>query len=175
MFALNPVRRVSWAVDHHYGNAFAISNTVALFVNYPHFMASYALAYRKGWRFIREHWLQLVLVPVLLVAVLTWAYFLFQSPTSASPAIAAANGFFEKMGLRTRVGLSASLGSEVLGLAVTAMYLTVGWHYTKQVYGCMMVYASFDAYPLTMPQRSLLKWNLFGIWFLSFTYYNVGT
>jgi hypothetical protein len=175
MFALSPVRKLSWAVDHHYGNAFAISNTVALFVNYPHFMASYALAYRKGWRFIREHWLQLVAVPILLVVLLTWAYFLFQSPTSASPAIAAANGFFEKVGLRTRVGLSASLGSEVLGLAVTAMYLTVGWHYTKQVYGCMMVYASFDAYPLTMPQRSLVKWNLFGIWFLSFTFYNVGT
>ena len=77
--------------------------------------------------------------------------------------------------MRTRFGLSASLGAEVLGLAVTAMYLTVGWHYTKQVYGCMMVYASFDAYPLTMTQRSLVKWNLFGIWWLSFTYYNVGT
>ena len=62
MFALHPVRKMSWAVDHHYGNAFAISNTVALFVNYPHFMASYALAYRKGWSFIRANWFQLVAV-----------------------------------------------------------------------------------------------------------------
>src|SRR5215471_16179841 len=98
MFALHPVRKLSWAVDHHYGNAFAISNTVALFVNYPHFMASYALAYRKGWRFIRVHGLQLVAVPIALVVLLTWAYFLFQSPTSASPTIAAANGLFEKAG-----------------------------------------------------------------------------
>jgi hypothetical protein len=175
MFALHPVRKLSWAVDHHYGNAFAISNTVALFVNYPHFMASYALAYRKGWRFVREHWMQLVLVPVALTAVLTWAYFLFQSPTVPSRVIAVTNDFFQRAGLRTRVGLSASLGAELLGLSVMAMYLSVGWHYTKQVYGCMMVYASFDAYPLTPTQRSLLKWNLFGIWWLSFTYYNVGT
>jgi hypothetical protein len=175
MFACNPLRRVSWAVDHHYGNAFAISNTVALFVNYPHFMASYALAYRKGWSFIREHWLQLVAVPIALAVIVTWAYFLFDSSTASSAAIAAANGFFQKVGMRTRFGLSPFLGTEVLGLAVTTMYLTVGWHYTKQVYGCMMVYASFDAYPLTLAQRTLVKWNLFGIWFLSFTYYNVGT
>ncbi len=175
MFALHPMRKMSWAVDHHYGNAFAISNTVALFVNYPHFMASYALAYRKGWRFIREHWLQLVLVPIVLAFLLTWAYFLFDTPTQASPSIASANRFLEKLGVRTRVGLTPSIATELLGGLVTAMYLTVGWHYTKQVYGSMMVYSSFDAYPLTMTQRSLLKWNLFGIWFLSFTAYNVST
>jgi hypothetical protein len=175
MFALNPMRRLSWAVDHHFGNAFAISNTVALFINYPHFMASYALAYRKGWGFVREHWLQLVLVPIVLTMVLGGSYFLFETPTRTSSSIAAANALFEKVGLRTRVGLSPSIATEILGLSVTAMYLTVGWHYTKQIYGCMMVYASFDSYPLTAAQRALLKWNLFGIWWISFAYYNVST
>lgn len=175
MFALHPVRKWSWAVDHHYANAFAISNTVALFVNYPHFMASYALAYRKGWRFIRDHWLQLVLVPIVLAVVLFSAYFLFDTETQASPWIAGANRALDRLGVRTRVGLTPSFATELLGWSVTAMYLTVGWHYTKQVYGSMMVYASFDAYPLTAAERALLKWNLFGIWFLSFTTYNVTT
>ena len=175
MFALHPVRRLSWAVDHHYANAFAISNTVALFVNYPHFMASYALAYRKGWGFVRAHLWQLVVVPILLVVVLTWAYFLFETPTQANGVIDASNALFAKVGLRTRFGLASSLGTEILGLAVTTMYLTVGWHYTKQVYGSMMVYASFDAYPLSPAQRALVKWNLFGIWWLSFTAANVAT
>ena len=175
MFALHPMRRYSWAVDHHYANAFAISNTISLFVNYPHFMASYALAYRKGWPFVRAHWMQLLLVPALLLAVLGWAYFLFERPSAESPLVASANHFFERIGMRTRVGLSPFVGSEILGLSVLAMYLTVGWHYTKQVYGCMMVYASFDGYPLGLPQRTLIKWNLFGIWFLSFTSYNVAT
>ncbi len=85
MFALHPVRKWSWAVDHHYANAFAISNTIALFINYPHFMASYALAYRKGWRFIREHWLQLVLVPIVLAFLLTWAYD-FSKSSGCAPA-----------------------------------------------------------------------------------------
>jgi hypothetical protein len=175
MFALQPLRPFSWAIDHHYDNVFAISNTLALVVNYPHFMASYALAYRKGWGFIRAHWLQLVLVPVLLAIVVGWPYFLFESPTRANGVINASNAAFAKLGLRTRFGLSPSLGAEILGLATTTMFLTVGWHYTKQVYGSMMVYASFDSYPITPAQRRILKWNLFGIWWLSFTSYNVST
>ena len=43
---------------------------------------------------------------------------------------------------------------------VHAMFFTVGWHYTKQAFGCMMVYASFDGYRFTIAQRNLVKWNL---------------
>jgi hypothetical protein len=35
------------------------------------------------------------------------------------------------------------------------MIFTVGWHYTKQVFGCMMVYAYFDKYKFTPAQRTL--------------------
>jgi hypothetical protein len=175
MFCLQPVRKISWAVDHHYADAFAISNSIALLVNYPHFMASYAFAYRKGWRFVRANWFQLLAVPLILVIVLSWSYFLFDRPLNALPWIAASNDLFAKIGLKTRIGLTSNVGTEVLALAVGTMYLTVGWHYTKQTYGCMMVYAKFDRFPLTLTQRRLVKWNLFGIWWMSFTYYNSST
>ena len=48
------------------------------------------------------------------------------------------------------------------------MILTIGWHYTKQVFGCMMVYAHFDGYPLTRSQRRVLKRALLAIWAMIF-------
>jgi hypothetical protein len=66
------------------------------------------------------------------------------------------------------------VGTEIINYLINIMYLTVGWHYTKQIYGCMMVYARIDNYKLSMFQRRLIRWNLFGIWFLSFTGNNVG-
>lgn len=43
------------------------------------------------------------------------------------------------------------------------MFFTVGWHYTKQAFGCMMLYAHFDGYRLTPRQRGVIKWNLLSI------------
>ena len=39
-------------------------------------------------------------------------------------------------------------------VAFNVMIFTIGWHYTKQVFGCMMVYAHYDGYPLSRVQRS---------------------
>jgi len=48
------------------------------------------------------------------------------------------------------------------------MIFTVGWHYTKQVFGCMMVYAYFDRYRFSPRQRTLTKYALLSIWWLNF-------
>jgi hypothetical protein len=48
------------------------------------------------------------------------------------------------------------------------MVLTIGWHYTKQVFGCLVVYAHFDGYPLSRSQRTLVKWALLSVWPMAF-------
>lgn len=117
--------------------------SLALVVNYPHFLASYKLAYLREARFLQRQWFQLVLVPVVLVAVLAYSFF------------------------------SVAHKTEILGHMVNLMFLSVGWHYTKQCFGCVMVYAKFDDYFLSNWERNLIRWNLLGIWILSFVNSNL--
>ncbi|MBS2026272.1 MAG: hypothetical protein JST54_00085 [Deltaproteobacteria bacterium] len=169
-----------FALTRSHGNGYevrfetvaALAAILALFINSPHFMASYALAYRKGWAFIFGHWFQLLAVPCLLLAVMTWAWFLGARPTSSSTFISACNSFFEVVGLHTHFGLTFNMATELLSLLINFMLLTVGWHYTKQVYGCMMVYAAFDEIKVDSGQRRWLKANLFLLWWLTFSWTN---
>ena len=55
-----------------------------------------------------------------------------------------------------------------MGAGFNLMTLTIGWHYTKQVFGCVMVYAHFDGYPLAPAQRALIKRALLARWALAF-------
>jgi len=116
-----------------------------LVVNNPHFMASYALAYRQGEAFILRHALQLLVVPFVLVF-----------------AIAAALVRWEQIGPR------------LLGLVVAAMYATVGWHYGKQVWGCMAVTARFEGYPIDAGQRRLILASVFSVWATNLAYAHRG-
>ena len=40
--------RTSWAVDQHFKNLTYTAASLSLLVNYPHFLVSYKLAYRRG-------------------------------------------------------------------------------------------------------------------------------
>lgn len=169
MFGLQGFRADHWAIDHHFRNIFAITTTLALIANHPHFMASYKLAYvNGGWPFVVRHWFQLILVPVLLVCLFLCSYVSFTMPTQAHPLVTSVNGLCEALGMRTRIGNSENMGAELLSYGVVFMFMTVGWHYAKQVYGCMMVYANYDQYPLDPLQRAALRWNLYGIWWTNF-------
>jgi MFS superfamily sulfate permease-like transporter len=55
----------------------------------------------------------------------------------------------------------------LLGYMVNLMYLTVGWHYTKQAFGCTMVYAKYDNYKISKWQKELLRWGLLSIWWVT--------
>lgn len=167
-------REQSWAVSHHLQNSFALFNTLALLVNYPHFLASYKLAYGRGTGFVKKNWFQLLGVPLLLLSFMGYGLLFYTTPSTQLEFTDWFNSIFSALGLETLVGVNPTIGTEYINLLVNLMYLTVGWHYTKQIYGCMMVYARLDAYPLTQGQRQLIRWNLFGIWFLSFASNNVG-
>ena len=172
MYLLQGFRSQSWAIAHHFNNLAAISATLALVVNYPHFMASYMLAYGQGGRFVLRYWYQLIAVPLTLIALMTLGFFLYGDAIHGRQILTAAHGFVGALGLSI-IGQQPT-GKELMGLLVNLMYFTVGWHYSKQVYGCMMVSASYDGYDLTPQQRTILRWSLYSIWAASYTHANLG-
>jgi len=143
---------------------------LAYAINHPHFMASYKLAYAQGRGFIRQNWFQLVVVPLALVSVMAVAYLRWDTPISGSSLINTVNSGLAALGLRTRLGMYLDLGSELMSYLVLFMYFTVGWHYSKQTFGCMMVYARFDQYPLSTWQRNLIRYGLLSTWWVSWLY-----
>ena len=173
MFALEGDGRENWAVDHHFVNLLAVSGSLALVGNYPHFMASYRLAYAQGMAFVLRNWFQLLLVPAVLLLSLGYAFTNFDSPApgGAWPGL---NQVLLSLGLKTQIGLAPSLGKEVMSLLIQFMFFTVGWHYAKQTYGCMRVMSHFEGYRLGAEQWRLVKAALFSVWFCSFAWANTG-
>jgi len=173
MVVLEDGGRENWAIDHHFVNLLAVSGSLALVANYPHFMASYRLAYAQGSDFVLRHWFQLIFVPVCLLMALVYAFNSFDSPTP-SGAWPVLNEVLLSMGLETQIGLAPTMGKEVMSLLIQFMFFTVGWHYAKQTYGCMRVMAQFDGYTLSADQWKLVKGALFSVWFCSFAWANTG-
>jgi hypothetical protein len=166
--------RASWAVDQHFKNLTYTAASLSLLINYPHFLVSYKLAYRRGRPFVLSHWYQLIAVPLALLAIFIVAFAAYNVPVGQVPLVSP---------LAQAVGGWAGAGSVLSGprlgdLLFTGVFnlmlLTVGWHYTKQVFGCMMVYAYFDGYKLTQAQRDLTKRALLTIWVMNFVYTNIG-
>ena len=173
MILLEGQGRSNWAVDHHFQNLVALSGSLALVGNYPHFMASYKIAYSQGGSFIRTNWLQLVAVPIVLCAAIAASYVLFNTATPGG-SFPGLNAALTGLGLDTAIGLNPSLGKELMGLMIQFMFFTVGWHYAKQTYGCMRVMAHFDGYSMSPKEWRLIKLGLFSVWFCSFIWANTG-
>jgi hypothetical protein len=172
-----------WAACHlleflnpHYTTANQLINHVpALFamfsvaVNAPHFMASYHLAYTRGLPFVLENWFQLIAVPLMLAVALVLGDLMFGMSVETWSAFGRwLNGLLEPLGIFLVVGVFQSFGEEVVHQLITIMYLTVGWHYVKQVFGCFMVYSRFDGYELNGEERNLIKASLLSIWGFNF-------
>ncbi len=143
----------------------AMFSFFALMVNLPHFMASYHLAYSRGPNFILRYWVQLILVPILLILTLVVGDLLFFAPTDGWRAVGMGlNLLLEPLGIYIVLGAFDTLGGELLHHLLTLMYLTVGWHYAKQSFGCFMVYSKFDGYALDKTERLLIKASLLSVW-----------
>ena len=166
--------RSSWAVDQHFKNLTFTAASLSLLINYPHFLVSYKLAYSRGRGFVVSNWYQLVAVPLALMAVFAVAYVFYDTPIGRVPFIASASQMVGGWVGAGSVLSGPRLGDLLFTGVFNLMLLTVGWHYTKQVFGCMMVYAHFDGYKLTKQQRDLTKWALLSIWGMNFVYTNIG-
>ncbi|MBI4263323.1 MAG: hypothetical protein HY657_03020 [Acidobacteria bacterium] len=166
--------RTSWAVDQHFRNLTVTTASLAVLVNYPHFLISYKLAYTRGHAFILARWWQLIVVPLGLAALFAAAYLFYEVPVDRLSLVSSAARTLEAWGANAQVLSGPRLGDLLFTAAFNLMIFTIGWHYTKQVFGCMMVCAHFDGYPLTGGQRALTKWALLSIWGMNFVYNNIG-
>ena len=163
--------RSAWAIDSHFKNLGVTTVSLSLLVNNPHFLISYKLAYARGTGFVLTHWWQLVAVPALLVALFAAAFVGFTAPTAAYlPFLPAVAGTLSSWGASTAALTTPQLGDFLFTLAFNVMFFTVGWHYTKQAFGCMMLYAHLDGYRLTPRQRGVLKWNLLSVSWVNLAY-----
>ncbi len=108
-------------------------------VNWPHFMSSYLLLYR-------DRRSELFKKPKLF-----WAAFIVPAVLFAimSYAFNTASHFW-------------------LSALVQVLYLTVGWHYVKQIFGTIVVTSAQEKYYLKPSERWTLLIHLFSIWGLSF-------
>ena len=160
--------RTAWAIDQHFKNLTVTTASLSLLVNYPHFLISYKLAYSRGRAFVISHWWQLVVVPALMIGTFAFAYAYYAVPVQQLPVVSLLSRDLSGLGKNAMVVSGPRLGDLLFGLTFNVMIFTVGWHYTKQVFGCMMVYAYFDKYKFTPHQRTLTKYALLSIWWLNF-------
>jgi hypothetical protein len=166
--------RASWAIDQHFKNLTYTAASLSLLINYPHFLISYKLAYRRGRGFVLSHWYQLIAVPLVLLTIFAVAFTAYDTPVAGLPFMANMTSTLGGWAGAANVLSGPRLGDLLFTAVFNLMLLTVGWHYTKQVFGCMMVYGYFDGYKLTPAQRDLTKRALLTIWVMNFVYTNIG-
>ncbi len=123
-------------------------SVLAIFVNNPHFMASYQIFYDRfaekladrssGLR--HRYLISGILVPAVLIA-----YF-------ATSVIAADPG--------------------MIGRAINVMFFLVGWHYVKQGYGVLIVESVLHRTFFSETEKTVLRWNGLAAWIFSWVYGN---
>lgn len=165
-----PFRYESEIIQGRFLQMGAVFSVMTIFCNHPHFMITYKIGYGRGVRFVFKHWFTLLVVPLALALLYGVAYVKFNSQISDRHSVAVFNSIMAKVGLGFRFGTLANLGTELLSFSILIMNLTVGWHYSKQVFGCTMVYARYDSYPIDAIQRALIKASLFSVAFFNFFY-----
>jgi hypothetical protein len=113
---------------------------LAFAVNHPHFSSSYKLLY---WDFAKR---------------------IFERPAYFWAGVIVPAILFSGMILAW-----FSEDAAIIGHLVTAMYFFVGWHYAKQVFGCVIVTSVRRKVFYKPWERKLILTSLFATWFVSFT------
>jgi hypothetical protein len=133
-----------------------LASVLSYLVFQPHFIFTYRIAYGRGWRFTLEHWPQLLGVPALLIFIYLAAYFSYEVS-------------IENVWLCSKFPQLTSMtyGQATLSLVLSSMFVMLGWHHSKQTFGCMMAYRRFDEYPVSASQRRWLLSSMYGLWMVN--------
>lgn len=115
-----------------------VAFAVAFILNHPHFLSSYVLLYGDFKKRILRN------------GRYFWA-------AVVVPAI-----------LLTLLGVALVTGSpKLMAHIVTSMFFFVGWHYVKQVFGCVIVTSAQRKMFYSVGERRLMLTNLFAVWSMS--------
>jgi len=137
---------------------------LAALCNNPHFIASYKMAYTRGFRSIIHTPLQLIIVPIAMLALMVVAYTHYNDPIP---------NVISQLLPNINLFKYTNVGPLIIGSLTNLMFLTVGWHYVKQAFGVTMVYASFDNFKFGKIERLVIRYSLLALWLLSFSSNNV--
>lgn len=160
MFAMNLFRTNLNAIQYKFmmfGAFFALASALC---NYPHFIITYRFGYTRGYKFIFKYWFSLIVVPVSLLVVYITAFYFFDRDPLDFYSVQLLNKTLELFKIDFQFGTNQTLGPALLSLSIWIMYITVGWHYSKQAYGCMMVYDRYDQYGLSQKQKLWIRYSL---------------
>ncbi len=120
------------------GKIASFAFSLAFVVNYPHFMASYYILYKDN-------------LPKLLTNLkFAWAGIVV--PGLLLGGFSFIFFFQEKLWL---------------GYMVNLMFFSVGWHYVKQIFGCVVVSNIFKTYFYSPFQRRIILFNLYALWVMA--------
>ena len=137
----------TWAFVDKSGSLYTVSLFVAALAfaaNHPHFLSSYILLYSDSRNFLKK--------PRYI-----WA------------------GVLVPLVLLSLIIYGMLLRSiEVMSLLVNLMFFTVGWHYVKQVFGCVIVSSVQQKKFYNPLERRALIANLYSVWALSWCSSQVG-
>jgi len=158
-------------IENHFQQLGAFCSLMSIFCNYPHFIISYRFGYGRGFKFVLKNWFPLIAVPLGLIALYDLAYFKFDTSISDLWWFVQLNAILEIFGIPIRPGVFTNIGTVVMTLSLWIMNLTVGWHYSKQAFGCMMVYAHYDQYLLTKFQRNAIRTSVLSVAVYYFLYF----
>lgn len=111
---------------------------LAFIVNYPHFMASYYILYKDN------------ASKLLTTRSYMWAGII--APGVLLASLISVFVFKEKAWL---------------GYMTNIMFFTVGWHYVKQIFGCLVVSNIFKQYFYGPFERGVILFNLYALWWVS--------
>jgi len=113
---------------------------ISFFINWPHFIASYQMLYQDCKAHFSKPHYFWAGVVVPVILLLSLGYSI------------------------------VSVDSHVLSWIVQLMFVTVGWHYVKQVFGMIVVPSALNGVFLNRLERVVILINLYSLWALSFCY-----
>lgn len=121
-----------------------IAYALAFIVNHPHFLSSYVLLYGDFKKRVFTH-IRYFWAAVIVPILL--------------------------LGLLGYALLTTN--QQIMAHVITSMFFFVGWHYIKQVFGCVIVTSAQRKMFYTQNERRLMLSNLFAVWVMSWLHNQV--
>lgn len=137
-----------WLFVDKSSSLFTISITaasLAFIINHPHFLSSYMLLY---W----DHRHELLKKPKYIWASVIAPLILFSLLV---------------------VGV-VNKNVALMGHIITAMFFFVGWHYVKQIFGCVIVSSVHRQIFYSASERKTILFSLYSIWFFNWVQSHIG-
>ena len=112
---------------------------LSFFVNFPHFLISYQFLYIDNKKRLLKEWRSFIAAFIAPGILITYVMYAIFYPSK-----------------------------EYLGYMANAMFFLVGWHYIKQICGCVIVSSALKEFYFSKEEKFILLLNGFGVWFISY-------